>query len=164
MANIYTTTTIMKWELCPGYLKFDSLSPSILIVFCLLVNICTKCKPVENPTSWATRQALLDQFSPLEVSGEVILTGTVACKVISQEYNRCICRVCELHVFSYWETIMKPWKLKDKYWYQAAWKNLPSVVALTWKQTWGKHCMTASRLRLQWRLHKHPDGKCIHTG
>lgn len=155
----------MKQELCPGYLKFDGLSLNILIVFCLLVNICTKCKPVENPTSWATRQASLDQFFLLEVSGEVILTGTVAHKVTSQEHNRCICRVCELHMFSlYWESITKPWKLKDKYWCQAEWKNFPSVVALTWKQTWGKHCTIISRLRLHWWLHKHPDGKCICTG
>lgn len=60
---------------------------------------------------------------------------------------------------------MKPWKLKDKYWYWAEWKkNLPSVVVLTWKQTQGKHCKIAARLRRQWWLHKHPDGKCIHTG
>lgn len=104
-------------------MKFDSLPLSIFTVFCLLVNICTKCKPVENPTSRATRQAVLDQFSPLEVSGEFILTGAVARKVISQEYNRCVCRVCELHMFSfYWKSTTKPWKLKAKYRYQAEWK------------------------------------------
>lgn len=55
-------------------------------------------------------------------------------KVILQELNRCICRVCQLHMFSvYWESLMKPWKLKDKYRYQAERKNLPSVAVLTWK-------------------------------
>lgn len=95
-----------------------------------------------------------DKSSLLEVSGKVILTGTAAHKVVSQEFNRCICRVCELHVFSLcWKSIMQPWKLKDKYWHQAGWKNLPSVVVLTWKQTWDKHCTIVCRLRLQWWLH-----------
>lgn len=84
MANVYTTTTIMKQVLCTGYFKFESLSLSTLTVFSLLLNICTKSKTVENPTSWAARQPLLDQFSPLEISSVVILTGTVACKVVPQ--------------------------------------------------------------------------------
>lgn len=84
MANVSTTTTIIKQVLCPGYLKFDSLSLSTLTVFYLLLNICTKSKPVENPTSWAARHPLLDQSSPLGISSVVILTRTVACKFVLQ--------------------------------------------------------------------------------